>query len=58
MAKFRLEPKAEISATVTGGEELRLTFDSKGIVEIRDDFQEAITVLEANPAVKRVRESK
>ena len=54
--KFKLEPGAEISTAVTDGESLRLVFDAKGICEVPDDFQEAITVLEASPA-KRVKES-
>lgn len=56
MQRYRLEPEAEISTTVMGGEELRLEFDSKGFLEVRDDFQEANKALLDNPQVRLVRE--
>jgi hypothetical protein len=56
MTRYKFKPKAEISTVVTGGEELRLLFDAKGICEVPDDFQEATAFLESHPKVKRLKE--
>jgi hypothetical protein len=55
--RFQLEGPGEVSTVGDDGEEIRLTSDAAGVVEVSEDFQEAVVAL-TRSGLKRAKAKK